>query len=96
MSRHVVDIANPNAGETHAVIGWDRMLERYFVQIYASEGDDEKVTREWEGEGLSELVENGILLVMPADLVGQLMYEATGFANANGCIDWRHSEPERR
>ena len=87
MSRHTVRIANPEAGETHAVIGYDRMLEQYFVQVYGiSDTREEVVTREFDG---AELSDAGVLLHLPEPLVFLLLREASGMAETNVWMDWR-------
>ena len=90
MSRHIVNIANPEAGETHAVIGFDRMLGQYFVQVCAIADVGEVVTREFDGD---ELMAAGVRLNMPEELVLLLLREAAGLSAANVCMDWRAGDP---
>ena len=90
MSRHIVNIANPEAGETHAVIGYDRMLGQYFVQLCAIADVGEVVTREFDGD---ELMAAGVRLAMPEELVFLLLREAAGLSSANVCMDWRAGDP---
>ncbi len=92
MSRHIVNIANPEAGETHAVIGYDRMLGQYFVQVCAIADVGEVVTREFDGD---ELMAAGVRLNMPEELVLLLLREAAGLCTANVCMDWRAGDPRR-
>ena len=92
MSRHIVNIANPEAGETHAVIGYDRMLGQYFVQVCAIADVGEVVTREFHGD---ELTAAGVRLAMPEELVFLLLREAAGLSSANVCMDWRAGDPRR-
>jgi hypothetical protein len=89
MSRH---IANPEAGETHAVIGYDRRLGQYFVQVCAIADVGEVVTREFNGD---ELMAAGVKLAMPEELVFLLLREAAGLSTANVCMDWRAGDPGR-
>jgi len=91
MSRHTVRIANPEAGETHAVIGYDRMLGQYFVQVYGiSDIREEVITREFDG---AELSHAGLLLHLPEPLLLLLMREASGMVETNVWMDWRE-DPE--
>lgn len=92
MSRHIVNIANPKAGETHAVIGYDRMLGQYFVQVCAIADVGEVVTREFDGD---ELMAAGVRLTMPEELVLLLLREAAGLSSANVCMGWRAGNPGR-
>jgi hypothetical protein len=92
MSRHIVNIANPEAGETHAVIGYDRMLGQYFVQVCAIADVGEVVTREFDGD---ELMASGVRLALPEELVFLLLREAAGLSAANVCMDWRAGDPRR-
>ena len=88
----MVNIANPEAGETHAVIGYDRMLGQYFVQVCAIADVGEVVTREFDGD---ELMAAGVGLNMPKELVLLLLREAAGLSAANVCMDWRAGNPRR-
>ena len=92
MSRHIVNIANPEAGETHAVIGYDRMLGQYFVQVCAIADVGEVVIREFDGD---ELMASGVRLALPEELVFLLLREAAGLSAANVCMDWRAGDPRR-
>jgi hypothetical protein len=86
MSRHIVQITNPGVGETHAVVGYDRMLGQYFVQICAIADVGEVVTREFDGMDLRQA---GVTLDIPDALLCRLMREAAGLSDANVCMDWR-------
>ena len=87
-----MNIANPQAGETHAVIGYDRMLGQYFVQVCAIADVGEVVTREFDGD---ELMAAGVRLALPEEPVFLLLREAAGLSAANVCMDWRAGDPRR-
>lgn len=86
MSRHTVNIANPEPGETHAIVGYDRMLHQYFVQFWGVVQGEAIVTREWEGRDLMRLV--GVL-ELPEALITRLLQESVGMAGTNTLRDWR-------
>ncbi len=91
MSRHIVNIENPEAGETHAVIGYDRMLNQHYVQVYTLERDGhETVTREFDGDAM---ITSGVRMNIPDALVFLLIREAAGIADTNVCMDWRAGDP---
>ncbi len=86
MSRHIVSIARPEPGETHAIVGYDRILNHYFVQFWGVAQGEAVVTREWEGRDLMRAVD---VLEMPDALITLLLQEFVGMARTNTLRDWR-------
>ncbi len=56
MSRHTVPL-KPGIDATEAVVGWDRPLQTFFVQVLRKGSDAEEETEEllWEGAELGQL-----------------------------------------
>ena len=53
MSRHRL-AARPETGATHAIIGWDRPLATYFVQVLGNVDDEEQIIL-WQGTDYGEI-----------------------------------------
>ena len=95
MSRHTIASA-----QGHLVVGWDRPLKQFFIQVWVK-GESEDSVEDEESLELEEAVENddpdevleGIKefgAIAPSGLRERLMLESSGWLESNFAHDWRN------
>lgn len=83
MSRHKVNLREPREDVDHAVIGYDRPLNEYFVQYFDAAGEVVAIEDGVDPHDMGDVLE------IHESLLDVLNKEAAGVIDPNYCLDWR-------
>lgn len=85
MSRHIL---SRKRGRGYIVVGYDRPLKHFFVQVWSSRGNHLDTFKVSEVDAVRESIEY-LCGPAPEGLLPQLTSEEAGTADTNTCKDWR-------